>query len=66
MRLVQRNNMRINKDDTVTISAKEYDELILDQIFLNCLQNNGVDNWTWYSEAQEEFSRIVGQGDDEE
>ena len=58
--------MRINKDDTVTISAKEYDELILDQIFLNCLQNNGVDNWTWYSEAQEEFSRIVGQGDDEE
>ena len=58
--------MKINKDDTVTISAKEYDELILDQIFLNCLQNNGVDNWTWYSEAQEEFSRIVGQGDDEE
>ena len=58
--------MKINKDDTVTISAKEYDELILDQIFLNCLQNNGVDNWTWYSEAQEEFSRMVGQGDDEE
>ena len=58
--------MRINKDDTVTISAKEYDELIYDQIFLNCLRNNGVDNWDWYSEAQEEFSRIVGQGDDEE
>ena len=57
--------MKINKDDTVTISAKEYDELILDQIFLNCLQNNGVDNWTWYSEAQEEFAKIVGEEDEE-
>lgn len=35
--------------DTVTISKKEYDELIEDQTQLRHLEANGVDNWDNYS-----------------
>lgn len=41
--------------DTVTISRDEYDELLSDQAFLNCLRNAGVDNWDGFDFAVEEF-----------
>lgn len=46
---------------TVTISKKEYEELLDDSLFLNCLRNNGVDNWDWYDEAVEEYQQIKGE-----
>ena len=43
------------------VESNEYEELLDDSLFLNCLQNNGVDNWEWYSEAVEEYQQIKGE-----
>ena len=42
-------------NNTVTISTKEYSELIHDQKFLYALQGAGVDNWDGYDFACEAF-----------
>lgn len=47
--------------ETVTISKAEYEELLDDSLFLNCLQNNGVDNWDWYGEAVAEYQETKGE-----
>lgn len=43
------------------VDSEEYEELLDDSLFLSCLQNNGVDNWDWYSEAVEEYQQIKGE-----
>jgi len=43
------------------VESDEYEELLDDSLFLTCLQNNGVDNWDWYSEAVEEYQKIKGE-----
>jgi hypothetical protein len=43
------NNMELN----ITISKKEYEELLEDQKLLRCLQDAGVDNWSGYDYAME-------------
>lgn len=48
-------------EETVTITKKHYNDLLEDSRLLQCLQNAGVDNWDWYSEALKEF-----YGDEEE
>lgn len=40
-------------EETVTISKKEYDELVKNSQFLECLRGAGVDNWDGYSCAWE-------------
>lgn len=50
------------QEDTVTISRKEYEDLLEDQFFLNCLESAGVDNWEGYEYAQEEFNK--GENDE--
>lgn len=42
-----------NMEETVTISKKEYEELVKDGQFLRCLQYAGVDNWSGYEYALE-------------
>lgn len=42
-----------NNADTVTISKEEYEDLLDKQMFLNALQNAGVDNWSGYGYAYE-------------
>lgn len=42
------------------VDSDEYEELLDDSLFLNCLRNNGVDNWDWYGEAVEEYQQIKG------
>ena len=37
----------------VTITEEEYDQLLKDSNFLNCLESCGVDNWDGYSYARE-------------
>lgn len=37
--------------EKVTISKKEYDELLDRDFFLSCLEGAGVDNWCGYEEA---------------
>jgi hypothetical protein len=49
------------KDDVVTMSLAEYEEMLEDQVFLNCLRNQGVDNWQGYEFAQEEFQEFRNQ-----
>lgn len=46
---------------TVTIPQSEYDKLIEDSVFLNCLRNAGVDNWDGYEIAQDEFQEYQDQ-----
>ena len=42
------------------VESNEYEELLDDSLFLNCLQNNGVDNWDWYDEAVAEYQQSKG------
>lgn len=46
---------KTEESDTVTISKAEYDQLISDQVKLECLESHGVDNWDWYDEAMDDF-----------
>lgn len=43
--------------DVVTMSKSEYDDLMDDYLFLNCLRNAGVDNWDGYDFAIEAYSQ---------
>ena len=37
--------------DVITISKEEYEKLLKDSQFLQCLEACGVDNWNGYSDA---------------
>ena len=41
----------------VTITKGEYERLRRCEDLLECLQDAGVDNWEWYSEAMKEHVR---------
>jgi phage pi2 protein 07 len=43
-------------EETITITKDEYDELIEDRKFLDCLRSAGVDNWEGYDFAIEMFN----------
>ncbi len=43
------------KPEQVTINKNEYDNLVLDQMLLDCLYAGGVDNWDGFGDALEEF-----------
>ena len=39
--------------ETITISKKEYESLLEDRKWLECLEGAGVDNWQGYDYAKE-------------
>ena len=41
--------------ETVIITKKEYDSLKEDRDWRTCVENAGVDNWSGYEYAMEEF-----------
>ena len=41
--------------ETITIFKEEYEALVKDQYFLQCLIGAGVDNWQGYDDACEMF-----------
>lgn len=43
-------------EETVTISKKEYDQLLDDAEKLECLEAAGVDNWPGYGDAMEMYN----------
>lgn len=43
------------KEQTVTISKSEYNNLVRDSKMLCALQSGGVDNWEWYGESLKDF-----------
>lgn len=46
-----KNLWRSMMEGTVTISKKEYFDLLMAQEKLTRLENGGVDNWDWYGES---------------
>ena len=51
----------MSDDKKISISEEEYETLLNDSIFLNCLQMMGVDNWDGYDEAIEQYNEILEQ-----
>ncbi len=49
-----------NNEEKITITLKEYNQLLKDQQWLECLESAGVDNWEGISYA---YNLL---GDDEE
>lgn len=45
----------MDNEETVTISKKEYDSLLDDALWRTCVENAGVDNWSGYEYAMEEY-----------
>lgn len=45
--------MTQQNEQTVTISQAEYDDLIEQSRWLQCLESAGVDNWNGYDYARE-------------
>lgn len=54
------------KEKIYKLTEGELRSLIEDAEFLNCLLNNGVDNWQGYEEACESFNEIKENGDIED
>jgi len=50
--------------NAVTIQKEEHEKLIDDSMKLNSLINGGVDNWSWYWEALEEYRQWKGEEDE--
>ena len=40
-------------EETVTVPKSEYISLVKDSLFLEALQQGGVDNWEWYGDSLE-------------
>ena len=51
----------MSDDKKISISEEEYETLLNDSIFLNCLQMMGVDNWDRYDDAIEQYQEILLQ-----
>lgn len=43
------------ENELITITRKEYESLLDDSRKLGCLEDAGVDNWTFYDEAMKEY-----------
>lgn len=51
--------------ETITITVKEYKQLLADQRELDALHAGGVDNWDWYSESLR-YAGLLEDDEDEE
>jgi hypothetical protein len=51
----------MNEVVMVTITKAEYDKLVADANFLECLEGAGVDNWEGWDFAREEFDALYGE-----
>ena len=50
----------LNKmEETVTISKKEYFNLLKRDLELASLEQAGVDNWEWYSESKDDLDKMI-------
>ncbi len=44
---------RIMDEETITITKSEYDRLVKDSEWLDCLEAAGVDNWQGFDDARD-------------
>lgn len=49
------------EEETVTLSRTEYDRMYKRLIWLQCLEDAGVDNWQGMEYAQELFNEEYGE-----
>lgn len=42
----------------IEITEQRYKELLWSELFLQCLENSGVDNWVGFESAQDEFDKV--------
>lgn len=59
--------MAMIEGEVVTMSLKEYEELLRSQAYERALRYNGVDNWEWYGEAMQSYREeleILGLDED--
>lgn len=49
-------------EEKVTISRREYEQLLDDSKKLTCLEAGGVDNWQWYQESLQECDYFKDSG----
>ena len=47
----------VRSEDTVTLSKKEFNDMMGDVAFLNCLEVEGVFRWDGYARAKELWSK---------
>lgn len=45
-----------NPEEYTIVKKSDYEDLLDVQLFLNCLESSGVDNWEGYDEALNEYS----------
>ena len=50
-----------NPNDYTIIKKSEYEDLLDSQLFLDCLESSGVDNWDGYEFAQDSYAEQVGE-----
>lgn len=54
------------KDGTVVMTEQYYKDLLDQSTLLDCLESWGVDNWSGYSDAYEEYQNILNGENSEE
>lgn len=47
------------KEEFISITKKEYEELCDEAAFLDCLRAVGVDSWEWFDEAVSMFNNDI-------
>jgi hypothetical protein len=51
-------------EETITISKKEYEKHLKNELWLECLDRAGLDNWEWIDEAQKMMEEIENTHDE--
>ena len=46
---------QVSKDKIYLITKERLLDLLIVEAHLNCLEQDGVDNWTWYMEGKDRF-----------
>jgi hypothetical protein len=49
----------------IKITVEEYDRLLKSELKLECLENQGVDNWDGFDDAMNEYRRLSKEMDDD-
>lgn len=57
--------LNVCKQETVTITKKEYEQLLKSAQWQSCLEAGGVDNWDWFSESLHDGGYFDDEEDDE-
>lgn len=49
--------------EMITVTKEDYDSLVDAQLFLDCLEAEGVDNWQGYGDAMDRYQETQDGGE---